>query len=118
MAGIYRCVAITAAQLADTTVIHMLRTSRAQIFILRLLAVFIILITADMFLGFHKYNVKSSEIARRLEQRPSLMSIKETDLDMEGSPLFGFRQSPFLAAWANPTAFGVKIQYIGDDDSN
>jgi hypothetical protein len=68
-----------------------------------------------MFAAFRRYNGKGRWILRQLPQRPSV-SLHERDLEMAGSPLFNLRQYPILEPWANPTAFGVKIQYLDDGE--
>jgi hypothetical protein len=114
MAGVYLCIAITAAQFADALIFYMFRMKETQIVrLLSALAAFIALINADMFRAFNDYNMKSREIVRQLQTRPSI-SLHEPDLDMAGSALFNLRQYPILESWANPTAFGVNIQYIDD----
>jgi hypothetical protein len=116
MAGIYICIAITAAQFADTVIFYICRMKEIKtIRLVSLLAALIFLINVDMFGAFNKYNMKSREIIIQLQQRSS-MSLGERDLEMAGSPLFTLRQYPILEQWANPTAFGVRIQYMGDGD--
>jgi hypothetical protein len=112
MSGIYLCIAIAGAQMVDTVIFAVYR-SQAKIGIaVRLMVVVVIIMNVDMFIGFYKYNVKSAQLVHRLMQHPSSISIKESELEMEGSPLFGLRQFPFLQSWSNPTAFGVEIKYV------
>jgi hypothetical protein len=117
MAGIYLCAAIAVAQLADTTLFYICRIKEMHAFrLLYAMAILINCITADMAYAFHKYNIKSQEIVRQVQQRESV-SLNNSDLMMPGSPLFNLHQYPILESWANPTAYGARIQYIGGDEN-
>jgi len=112
MASVYISIAISSAQFADVLMSHALKVKERQVLVLLgLLAGWLLLINVDMFAAFQQYNGKARGIVRQLQRRPSV-SLHEPDLEMPGSPLFNLRQYPILEPWANPTAFGVKIQYL------
>jgi hypothetical protein len=69
-----------------------------------------------MIFAFSLYNKKGNEIVSQL-QRQHQPRFCEPDLEMAASPIFGIRQYPILEHWANPSAFGVEIQYFGDSRS-
>jgi hypothetical protein len=115
MAGVYLCVALAAAQMADSLLFQIIKMKPSRIIVLSsMLVAFIFTINLDMLYGFNKYNVKCQKIFSQLRQCTS-MSIDESDLAMHCSPLFHFHQYPFLESWANTTAFGVSIRYSGED---
>jgi hypothetical protein len=117
MAGIYLCAAIAIAQLADTTLFCICRMKEAHaVRLLYAMAILINCISADMAYAFHNYNIKSREIIRQVQQRESV-SFNNSDLIMPGSRLFNLHQYPILESWANSTAYGANIQYIGGDEN-
>ena len=115
MVGIYICIAITVTQLADTA-IHIGRMAEKHLgWVVNALTALIVLINVDMFYAFNLHNIKSRVFVEQLQKRP-MMAVDEAGLDMDGSPIFNLRQYPILESWANPKAFGIEIQYLGDRD--
>jgi len=112
MFGIYVCVALSVVLLCDTGIFEMFRLNdRTVALALSAMAGLIMLINADMLHAFRRYNNKCQQLIRHSQQLSSI-SISESQVKMDDSLLFGFQQGPILEEWANPIAFGVKIQYV------